>query len=100
MNQWVRDALEASGMTQQGLADRLSGHPGMPPYAKSMVNKMTKSRKVSLAEARAISDITGHPLPVTKVTDEIVAEIESLHPDDRKAVITLIHNLAQKPKAP
>lgn len=96
MNQWVRDALQASGMTQQALADALTAHAGVGSFAKSMVNKMTKSRKISMDEARAISTITGHPLPPSADGMAIVQALEGLEPGDRNAVINLIRHLAAK----
>lgn len=98
MNQWVRDALRTCGMTQQELADRLTAHPDVSSYDKSMVNKMTKKRKISAVEARAISDITGYPVPPSKESEAIIRELAELSAADREAVLTLIRNLASRPE--
>ena len=97
MNQWVRDALAASDMTQQALADALTASVGLGSYAKSMVNKMTKARKVSMDEARAISAITGYPLPASADDEDLAAQIRNLDPADQQMVRSLIDRLhAQK----
>ena len=99
MNQWVRDALAASDMTQQALADALSSRADVGQYAKSMVNKMTKSRKVTMDEARAISAITGHPLPPSAEDSELADRINDLDPADQTIVRNLVDSLYARKKA-
>lgn len=70
MNQWVRDAFlhaEANGndLSYDEVAVAMTKAVGSN-YDKSMVQKMTTERKVSLAEASVISQMTGYPLPEEK----------------------------------
>lgn len=96
MNKWVRDALESSGLSQQALSDLLSRTPTVGTYDRSMVQKMTVARKVSMDEARAISQITGHPLPDTENSGEVVAEYQRLSPDSQAAIRILMKELLRK----
>lgn len=72
INQWVRDALEHSGMSQSALARELFSRKAISADDRSIVNKMTFSRDVTVDEAIAIAEITGYPIfneppPVTSV---------------------------------
>lgn len=68
MNLWAREAFvhaEQSGvnLTYQDVADAMTrAHIGTT-YDKSMVQKMTTMRKVSLAEAQVLAKLTGYPMP-------------------------------------
>lgn len=93
MNQWVRDALAFSGMSQQALADALSRHPGLNNYDRSFVYKMTVSRRVRLDEAAAISEITGFPLPVEDEKAEFERKFNQLSLQNQQTVAALIEGL-------
>lgn len=93
MNQWVRDALESAGMTQVALADALSRVEGLGSYDRSMIQKMTKDRRVRGDEALAISQITGHPLPEDEADLEFDAMFRKLSPENRTTIRTLVRNL-------
>lgn len=72
---WVRAALEHSGMKQADLARRLSERGR--PIDRAAVNKMvmlkatakTKPRLVTADEMIAISEITGYPVPASNDRD-------------------------------
>lgn len=96
MNQWVRDALKTADLSQRELADRLSAIPGMPTYDRSMVQKMTVGRKVTMDEARAISKISGHPLPAQGAVQELMAKISTLPSTDLEIVNALIDSLLKR----
>ncbi|UFM64215.1 hypothetical protein LOS78_01710 [Paracoccus sp. MA] len=93
MNQWVRDALEAANMTQQALADALSRVEGLGTYDRSMVHKMTGSRRVRGEEAVAISQITGHPLPESEDDLEFEQMYRKLSQENRTVIRTIVRNL-------
>lgn len=63
LNEWVKNALKASGMTQVRLAEELYNRKIITAPDKTIVNKMTLFRDVSANEMMAISDITGFELP-------------------------------------
>lgn len=62
INQWVRDALEHSGLSQAEMARRLFERKAISADDRSMVNKMANFRDVTADEALAIAEITGFPL--------------------------------------
>lgn len=61
INQWVRDALDHSDMSQSALARELFARKAISADDRSIVNKMAYSRDISAEEAMAIADITGYP---------------------------------------
>ena len=69
INQWVRDALEHSGLSQAELARRLFERRVLSANDRSMVNKMANFRDVTAEEALAIAEITGFPLDTSNVDD-------------------------------
>ena len=62
INQWVRDALEHSGMSQSAMARELFARKIISADDRSIVNKMAHGRDISTNEALAIADITGFPI--------------------------------------
>lgn len=92
MNRWVREALDHSGMTQQRLADILTGR-GLGTYDRSMVQKMTKRRKVRMDEATAISEATGYPLPAPQDQVSFAQGYAKLTPEQRALVDALMGQL-------
>lgn len=96
MNQWVRDALEAGGLSQQALSEGLSRASGLGSYDRSMVQKMTVSRKISMDEARVISQLTGHPLPDTEEGVEVMTDYMKLSSDSQAAIRTLMKELLKR----
>lgn len=88
INQWVRDAIAASEITQTRLADELTARMGVS-YTKFTVRDMTTTRKISAQEASAIMAITGHPLPVdTALRDQqevhLIRMFRELPPEQRE----------------
>uniref|UniRef100_UPI00384C13CE hypothetical protein n=1 Tax=Celeribacter naphthalenivorans TaxID=1614694 RepID=UPI00384C13CE len=68
MNQWVREAFihaddTSAGLSYDEVADAMTAAKIGGVYDKSKVQKMTVSRKVSLAEAQIISKLSGYALP-------------------------------------
>lgn len=68
MNQWVREAFihaddKCGGLSYDQVADAMTAAQIGGVYDKTKVQKMTVSRKVSLAEAQVISKLSGYPLP-------------------------------------
>lgn len=92
MNQWVRDALAAAGLSQQELGDALT-RAGIGNYDRSMIQKMTVARRVTMDEAQAIAAVTNHPLPENGLESQLPREYFLLSEDHRKAVNTLIRGL-------
>lgn len=90
MNRWVREALEHSRMTQQAVADRLSARPELGNYTRSTVQKMMKDRRVPLDEARAVSEITGYPLPRDDSESDLADKIGDLSPENRAIVASIV----------
>lgn len=78
-------------MSQTALADALSRVEGLKSYDRSMVNKMTKTRRVQPEEARAISEITNYPLPESMPD----AMMEKLFPRLNKANKEAVRKLVQ-----
>lgn len=62
INQWVRDALDHSGMSQSAMARELFSRKIISAEDRSIVNKMAHGRDISTNEALAISEITGFPI--------------------------------------
>lgn len=85
MNQWVREAIEHSGMSGPELAEALT-RAGAGSFDRSKIQKMTVSRKVSKAEAEAISRVTGYPLDPGKKVSEFDGLMMQLS-DANKAVV-------------
>lgn len=77
-------------MSQQALADALTNTPGMANYDRSMVQKMTVGRGVSLNEAKAISAITKFPLPSAETSSGIDAQFSRLTPENQAVVTAVI----------
>lgn len=98
MNQWVRDALQASGLSQQALGDALT-KAGLGNYDRSIIQKMTVARRVAMDEAQEICRITGHPLPETSSDAELPREYYLLNEEHRVAVQTLIRGLLANQQA-
>lgn len=92
MNQWVRDALANAGMSQQELGDALT-RTGIGNYDRSIVQKMTVMRRISMAEAHAISSITSFPLSERDPDGQLPPEYYQLSEAHREAVNTLIRGL-------
>lgn len=68
LSDWVKDALDFSGMSGAELARRLSSRVGRS-IDRAAVNKILKGlRRVSADEMVAISDITGFPAPTSPPT--------------------------------
>ena len=101
MNQWVRDALaHADDMSYDRAAEHLNNAKIGQTYDKSFVQKMTVDRKVSLAEATALSVATGYDLPSLTdagMTDDDI--LTALDPDDRDAVMALAMRLLARSQA-
>lgn len=95
MNQWVRDALAHSEMGYPEVADAMS-RALHRSYDRSMIYKMTVKRKVSKAEAEAISEITGYPLTPApgRDTEEFLEKWAKLKPHQRGLVQSLMNMLA------
>ncbi|WP_313350238.1 hypothetical protein [Paracoccus sp. (in: a-proteobacteria)] len=99
MNQWVRDALESCGMTQTALAEALSGVEGLGSYDRSIVYKMTVSRRVQIKEAKAISQITKYPLPDSETDSESALDAcfreiyLKLLPENRQTALSVVEGL-------
>ncbi|SEN87585.1 hypothetical protein SAMN04489859_102039 [Paracoccus alcaliphilus] len=93
MNQWAKEAIEHSGMTMQAVADALSARRELGAYGRSMVQKMTKERRVRLDEAAALSEITGFPLPGESKGPELVEQIQDLNPENRAIIGSLVAQL-------
>lgn len=104
MNEWAQKAFlfaEANGkdLTYDDVADFMTKKKIGATYDKSMVQKMTATRRVSLMEAEALSEITGYPLPrdgmsmddrVSRLSDsrqkmirEILADLEAAEAVDQ-----------------
>lgn len=82
MNQWFRDALDhmsdrGQAMTYDEIAAALSRQKIGAVYDKSIVQKMTTMRKISLTEASALSALTGYPLPDHDASAESLDERKS-----------------------
>lgn len=92
MNQWVRDALETAGLSQQALGYALT-RAGVGNFDRSIVQKMTVSRRITMDEAAAIAEITGHPLPDPSGDAEIPREFYQLSEHHKAAVKALIRGL-------
>lgn len=93
MNQWVREALNHADMSQQALSDALTRSKHLGTYDRSMVQKMTVGRRVSLQEAEQISQITGYPLPDTVSEQEFSGMFQRLNPENQQAIQTIMSNL-------
>jgi len=74
INQWVRDALAHSGLSQAALSRELFDRK-IIGNDRSIVNKMTIGRDVSAREIFAIAEITGFPAPNE---NNIVSEVPLL----------------------
>ena len=92
MNRWVRDALTHAGMTQQRMADILTGR-GLGTYDRSMVQKMTTRRAVRMDEATVIAEATGYPLPAPRDQINFAQGYARLSPDQRALVDALMGQL-------
>ena len=67
LSQWLRDALDHSGLNQARLAEELGERLGRPMY-RSKVNKMVAgTRAISASEMIAISEVTGYAVPAQSV---------------------------------
>lgn len=95
INQWVREALEHAGLSQQLLADKLT-RDGAGNFDRSIIQKMTVGRKVSAAEAQAISKITGYPLHSTSSDDSFPQGYYQLTDEGKAAVKALVQALLPK----
>lgn len=95
MNQWVRDAVEHSGMSMQEISERMNGKNLGAAYDRSKVQKMTVSRKVSKIEAEAIAEITGYPL-TDGDAQQMIDDFRSLAPADKEVVRDLIARLSKQ----
>lgn len=100
MNQWVRDAFayanEKTGRepTYQDIADVLNAARIGQAYDKSVVQKMTVGRKVSLLEAGAISQATGYPLPEAQFDAQTLDDrLESLSPQRQERLVAYLEEL-------
>lgn len=97
MNQWVRDALAHTTLTgpdvAAGLTRLLSKN-----YDKSMIQKMTVFRKVTKAEAEAISSLTGYPL-TPDGDDPYALKMRDLPSAKRRLVEQLIDTLQGEQKS-
>jgi hypothetical protein len=93
MNQWVRDALEYAEMSYPraaaGLAREMKKN-----FDRSTVQKMTVGRKVSMAEAEALSKITGFPVVPPDAEPFPQAKYQDLLDNQKKVVKDLIDVLA------
>lgn len=78
INQWVRDALDYSGLSQAELARRLFERGAISANDRSMVNKMVNFRDVTAEEAIAIAEITNFPFNKSKTPPPIRGEREIL----------------------
>lgn len=65
MNDWVREALEHSGISQKDLSEILTRR-GLGAYSRSTINKMTTRRAIRMDEAAAIAEVTGYPIPASE----------------------------------
>ena len=68
MNQWAREAFsfaadQGKPLTYDEVAEAMTKAGLGLTYHKTMVQKMTTIRKVSLAEAEVLSRVTGYPIP-------------------------------------
>jgi hypothetical protein len=97
MNQWVRDALAHTNLTGPDIAAGLTRMLSKN-YDKSMVQKMTVFRKVSKAEAEAISALTGYPL-TPDALDPYAIKMAQLPATKRRLVEQLIDTLQGEQKA-
>lgn len=92
MNQWVRDALAHWGQSGQRLSEELAKKMRRS-YDRSMIQKMTTTRKVSKAEAEAIAQITGYPSGSVAPIDEYAVKLARLKKDHQDIVCKLIDQL-------
>lgn len=89
MNQWVRDALEHGNLSFPQAAEILT-RAGLGEYERSKIQKMTVGRKVTMAEATALSEAIGFPLPGAEVENEFIKKLSLLSEDHRRLVYQLI----------
>nr|RDS93268.1 hypothetical protein DWF04_22515 [Cereibacter sphaeroides f. sp. denitrificans] len=80
------------------LADALT-RMGVGTYDRSKVQKMTVKRKVSKAEAEAISTITGFALTPQTEGADLLRKYQQLRPDQRTAVARLLDVMLAEGKA-
>lgn len=92
MNLWVRNAIIESGKSQTELAAGLT-RSGLGNYDRSMVQKMTVGRRVSMDEARVISQLTGYPMPDPTGGAHLPAGYDKLDPAHQAVVRRLIDEL-------
>jgi hypothetical protein len=97
INAWVRTAIEYSGVSQAELARALH-HAGIGTDDRSIVNKMTQDRGISIDEANFISRFTGYPLPggpgLSPEEEELVAFSRRMLEADRKQLLRYARLLA------
>lgn len=80
------------------LADALT-RMGVGTYDRSKVQKMTVKRKVSKAEAEAISSITGFALTPHSEDADLLRKYQQLRPEQRAAVARLLDVMLAEGKA-
>ena len=93
MNQWVRDAIEYADISITDLAREMDGR-GLPTsYDRSKVQKMTVARRVTMEEARVISEITGYPTLEGDETAPFLDKYRKLSEADRTTIRHLVNSL-------
>lgn len=71
----------ADNMSQARLAEELHKRKVISAADRSVVQKMTVSRKVTAKEMLAISEITGFPTPKDELGPNILDEIRTRYPN-------------------
>ena len=92
MNAWVRDAIDAAGLSYQRVGDEMTQR-GLGVYDRSKVQKMTVARGVSAEEAAAIAQITGKPLPFASPVDAFADGYAKLSQQDRAVIDAMMQRL-------
>lgn len=97
-NQWLRDALaycdENSGyLTYDEVATALNRSSLKQTYDRSMIQKMTTIRQISLDEAKVLSQITGFPLAPEQQEESLSARFSRLSSGRQERLLGILDDL-------